>query len=247
MRIYTLISLFLILFSISCNANLNENQIKYAQEIYTTYCVSCHGEDMDGNGEVAELLEPYPRNFTKYQFVIAYKDRFRNSLLNGVMGSAMPPWKNVLSTNQIDLLVEYIEMKILEKNPVQAYSRIEVTMPSLGDKDNRLFIDKNNPNIKLLEKGDPLAGHAAYNKYCTGCHGRLANGKGPNADALGVAIPRNLINRHFLNQSHITDERLYKSILLGVAGAPMPPHDHLSDQTIFDLISFIRSNIEEDK
>ena len=73
---------------------------------------------MDGNGEVAELLEPYPRNFTKYQFVIAYKDRFKNSLLNGVAGSAMPPWKGILSTNQIDLLVDYIEMKIIEKKRV---------------------------------------------------------------------------------------------------------------------------------
>ena len=57
---------------------------------------------------------------------------------------------------------------------------------------------------------------------------------------------RNLINRHFLNQAHITDERLYKSILLGVAGGPMPAHDHLSDQTILNLISFIRDNIKED-
>ena len=202
---------------------------------------------MDGNGEVAELLEPYPRNFTKYQFVIAYKERFRHSLLNGVAGSAMPPWKGVLSTNQIDLLVDYIEMKILEKSPVQAYTRIDVNLPKIGTPDDRLFVDKNDPNILLLKEGDPLNGWASYNKYCVGCHGRLANGKGPNAKGLGHAIPRNLINRHFLNQAHITNERLYQSILLGVAGAPMPAHDHLSDQTIIDLIAFIRSNIESDK
>ena len=29
-----------------------------AQALYDTYCVSCHGEDLDGNGEVAELLIP---------------------------------------------------------------------------------------------------------------------------------------------------------------------------------------------
>ena len=85
---------------------MSKKQVNQAKAIYDTYCLSCHGEDMDGNGEVAELLEPYPRNFTKYQFVIAYKDRFKNSLLNGVAGSAMPPWKGILSTNQIDLLVD---------------------------------------------------------------------------------------------------------------------------------------------
>jgi len=242
--LYLLLALVLPLI---CFSELSDNQIKQAKAIYDTYCTSCHGEDMDGNGEVAELLEPYPRNFTKYQFIIAYKDRFKNSLLNGVAGSAMPPWKGVLSTNQIDLLVDYIEMKIIEKSPVQAYTRIDATMPNIGDPDNRLYVNKNDPDIKLLEIGDPTEGWHSYNKYCVGCHGRLANGKGPNAKALGHAIPRNLINRHFLNQEHITDERLYQSILLGVAGAPMPAHDHLSDQTIINLIAFIRSNIESDK
>lgn len=247
MKRFILIYILIFFISSFTYSELSDNQIKYAESMYNTYCLSCHGEDMDGNGDVAELLEPYPRNFTKYQFVIAYKDRFKNSLLNGVAGSAMPPWKNVLTTNQIDLLVDYIEMKILEKNPIQPYSRIEVSFPKIGMPDDRLFVDKNDNDIKEIVEGDPISGKQAYNKYCTGCHGRLANGKGPNADALGSAIPRNLINRHFLNQEHITDERLYKSILLGVAGAPMPPHDHLSDQTIFDLIAFIRSNVKEEQ
>jgi hypothetical protein len=43
----------------------------------------------------------------------------------------------------------------------------------------------------------------------------------------------------------VSDERLYQSILLGVAGAPMPAHDHLTDQTILDLIAFIRSNTKD--
>ena len=120
-------------------ATLSQEEFDQSQAVYDTYCLSCHGENMDGNGEVAELLEPYPRNFTKYQFVIAYKDRFKNSLLNGVAGSAMPPWKGVLSTNEIEQLVEFIEMKILDKAPIQAYSRIETTMPSIGDPDDRLF------------------------------------------------------------------------------------------------------------
>ncbi|MAS97458.1 MAG: c-type cytochrome [Pontiellaceae bacterium] len=240
--------LYFLILTISFNglANLSVQQFNQSQAIYDTYCLSCHGENMDGNGDVAELLEPYPRNFTKYQFVIAYKNRFKNSLLNGVAGSAMPPWKGVLSTNEIEQLVEFIEMKILEKAPVQAYSRIETTMPLIGDPDDRLFLDKSDKDIKSLVAGNALDGYEAFNKYCVSCHGRLANGKGPNAKALGHAIPRNLINRHFLNQAHITDERLYKSILLGVAGGPMPAHDHLSDQTILNLISFIRDNIKED-
>ena len=212
-----------------------------AQALYDTYCVSCHGEDLDGNGEVAELLDPYPRNFNKYQFVAAYRDRFKDSLLHGVAGSAMPPWKNILSEAQIEMLIDFIEMKTFEKEPVVAYTRIDAALPQPGEPERLAYSDDN----KVLEVGDAERGYEAYHKHCTSCHGKLANGKGPNALALGHALPRNLINKHFLNQPHITDERLYQSILLGVAGAPMPAHDHLSDQTILDLIAFIRSNIEE--
>ena len=79
MRYVTFICLITFAFNVS--ANLSDKEFQYAQKMYDTYCLSCHGVDLDGNGEVAELLEPYPRNFTKYQFVIAYKDRFKNSLL----------------------------------------------------------------------------------------------------------------------------------------------------------------------
>ena len=82
-------------------------------------------------------------------------------------------------------------------------------------------------------------------QHCTSCHGKLANGKGPNAYDLKHPLPRNLISKEFMNQAAVSDERLYQSILLGVAGTPMPAHDHLKDQTILDIIAFIRANTEE--
>ena len=54
-------------------------------------------------------------------------------------------------------------------------------MPSIGDPDDRLFLDKNDRKIKKIVEGNPEDGYAAFNKYCVSCHGRLANGKGPNA------------------------------------------------------------------
>ena len=48
-----------ILLPLICFPELSKKQVNQAKAIYDTYCLSCHGEDMDGNGEVAELLEPY--------------------------------------------------------------------------------------------------------------------------------------------------------------------------------------------
>lgn len=210
------------------------------QTLYTDFCVSCHGEDLNGKGRVAAMLDPYPRDFTKPQFVASYKDRFKDSIQNGVMGSAMPAWKNILSDDQIDVLISFIEEKSLKN--AKAFTRIEAKLPKAGDPE-RLDYKQTG---ELLVAGDSEKGYEAFQKFCTSCHGKLANGKGPNAYLLEHPLPRNLINKEFLNQAAVSDERLYQSILLGVAGAPMPAHDHLKDQTILDLIAFIRANTSEE-
>ena len=210
------------------------------QMLYNTYCVSCHGEELDGKGRVSAMLDPYPRNFSKYQFVASYEDRFKDSILNGVAGTAMPAWENVLSEKEIDMLIQFIKDKSLQNAP-ENFVRVEARLPKAGDAERKDYKGKGS----LLVAGDPEKGYETFQKHCTSCHGKLANGKGPNAYALEHPLPRNLIDKQFLNQASVSDERLYQSILLGVAGAPMPAHDHLKDQTILDIIAFIRANTED--
>ncbi|MEA2067609.1 MAG: c-type cytochrome [Verrucomicrobiota bacterium] len=210
------------------------------RKLYDTYCVSCHGEEMDGRGRIAAMLDPLPRNFNKYQFVASYENRFKDSIREGVKGTAMPVWKDIMTDEQIEKLVEFIKEKSLADN--DSYTRMEIALPRVGDPERLDYKDKGT----LLVAGDPEEGYEAFQKFCTSCHGKLANGKGPNAYALEHPLPRNLINREFLNQAAVGDERLYQSILLGVAGTPMPSHDHLKDQTILDIIAFIRANTTEE-
>lgn len=210
-----------------------------AKVLYATYCISCHGEKLDGNGKVSKMLDPLPRDF-RYQFVKSYESRFKESIRDGIKGTAMPAWKNILSDKEIDLLIGFIGENSLKEEKGN-FVRIDATLPKVGDPERR---DWKNKGL-VLKPGDPEEGRAVFQRACTSCHGKLANGKGPNAYNLVHPLPRNLLNKDFLNQASVTDERLYQSILLGVAGTPMPPHDHFSDQTILDLIAFIRSNTEE--
>jgi len=212
------------------------------QQLFDTYCVACHGENLDGHGDVAAMLDPLPRDFSKHQFVASYETRFKDSIRDGVAGTAMPPWKNVLSDGEIDTLVNFIKEKSLTDE--KAFTRLVVTLPKVGSPER---LDYKEKGIALVD-GDPDKGLESFQKFCTSCHGKLANGKGPNAYLLEHPLPRNLINKEFLNQIAVDDDRLYQSILLGVAGTPMPAHDHLTDQTILDIIAFIRANtIEESK
>jgi mono/diheme cytochrome c family protein len=210
------------------------------RQLFDTYCVSCHGENLDGRGMVSNLLDPHPRDFSKHQFVNSYESRFKDSIREGVHGTAMPPWKEVLTDEQIDKLIGFIKSKTLKDQA--SYTRMEVDLPALGSAERLDYKGKGT----ILEPGNPEKGYEAFQKYCTSCHGKLANGKGPNAYDLEHPLPRNLLNKEFLNQSTMNDERLYQSILLGVPGTPMPAHDHLKDQTILNIIAFIRSNTTEE-
>jgi len=210
------------------------------QKLYDSYCVACHGEDLNGRGKVATMLDPFPRDFSKHQFVASYEIRFKDSIRDGVKGTAMPTWKSILSDEEIDKLIAFIKERSLAN--AKSFKRMEVSLPKAGDPER---LDYKEKGIALVP-GDLDRGYEAFQKFCTSCHGKLANGKGPNAYALEHPLPRNLINKEFLNQSAIDDERLYQSILLGVAGTPMPSHDHLKDQTILDIIAFIRTNTTEE-
>jgi len=209
-------------------------------QLFDLFCVSCHGENMDGRGVVAGMLDPLPRDFSKHQFVSAYETRFVDSIRDGVKGTAMPTWKNILSDEDIDKLVAYIKEQSLKDT--KKFTRMEVKLPQAGDLER---LDYKGKGVELVA-GDPGKGFESFQKFCTSCHGKLANGKGPNAYLLEHPLPRNLLNREFLNQVALDDERLYQSILLGVAGTPMPAHDHLKDQTLLDVIAFIRENTTEE-
>jgi mono/diheme cytochrome c family protein len=204
--------------------------------IFTTYCASCHGLDMKGRGDNYRLLDPYPRNLARRQFVESYKDRFPGTIAKGVEGTAMPPWEKVLSKEQIQDVTDFI----VQRNRMsdgegadRSFVRLDAPLPKAGDMDR--------VTEKEVVAVDVTRGKTAFMGHCTGCHGKLANGKGPNAYTLGNVYPRNLINDQFMERADLTDDRLYTSIILGVPGTPMPSHSHLSDQTLLDLIAYIRT------
>lgn len=209
-------------------------------QLFDTFCVSCHGKDLDGRGQVSGMLDPLPRDFSKHQFVSSYESRFVDSIREGVKGTAMPAWKEILSDAEIAKLIVFIKEQSLKD--AKTFKRIDVELPVPGDLER---LDYKEKGISLVT-GDPGKGIESFQKFCTSCHGKLANGKGPNAYLLEHPLPRNLLNKEFLNQTAVSDERLYQSILLGVAGTPMPAHDHLTDQTILDIIAFVRANTTEE-
>jgi len=193
-------------------------------ETYKALCARCHGEKGDGNGKVAWYIDPSPRDFTKEGFMNSKpRQRFVTSIENGVAGTSMPPWKNIVKPDQIEGVLAYV-LTTFTKEPGK-----EVKPRNVPDK---------NP---VASTPDSIRhGEQIFLQRCTGCHGRKEDGKGPNSVDI-LPHPRNLRNSFFVDS--IDDHRLFDSILYGVQGTAMPAWiDYgLSKNDVGDIVNFIRS------
>jgi mono/diheme cytochrome c family protein len=80
--------------------NLNEGK-----SLFAANCASCHGDTGAGNGPAAGALAPSPTNFHLKK---PTEERAWEVLENGVPGTAMPPWRSQLNTDQRHALVVFV-------------------------------------------------------------------------------------------------------------------------------------------
>lgn len=88
------------------------------------------------------------------------------------------------------------------------------------------------------QQGIPKKGEATYMQHCAGCHGATGDGLGP--DIKELIVPP--VDFRSVKSRTKTDMELYLSIKQGVLFSPMHGWaDRLSDQEIWDVLSYIRS------
>ncbi|HLK63241.1 MAG TPA: c-type cytochrome [Bryobacteraceae bacterium] len=192
-------------------------------ETYKTLCARCHGDKGDGNGKVAWYIDPSPRDFTKPDFMNSKpRARFVDSIKNGVAGTSMPSWGKAMADDQVDGVLTYV-LQTFTKEP------------------DRPMKTRNLPdrNPVASSRESITHGEEIFLARCTGCHGRKADGKGPNSLDI-LPHPRNLRNSFFVDR--LSDRRMMESILYGVQGTAMPPWiDYVSQHDVGDIMNFIRS------
>lgn len=199
------------------------------QEIYQNLCMRCHGEKGDGHGQIATYLDPYPRDFTNAGFMNSKtEERLMTSIKTGVPGTSMPSWAKVLNDQQVKSVLEYINQTFTKE------ARTEIKPRDVPEQ-----------NPIAMSDESVARGESIFLQRCTGCHGRKADGKGPNSLDI-LPRPRNLLNSEFINKAN--DRRLFESILYGVQGTAMPPWiDYgLSKDDVGDLVNYIR-NLNKNK
>ncbi len=191
---------------------------------YQLLCSRCHGEKGMADGVIAGYLEPKPRDLTKAAFMRTKPiDRLVASVRNGVPGTSMAPWGKVLGEQGSAALVKYV-LETWSKGTQQEIPKRAVPAT----------------NSVAFSKESVARGEAIFLDRCWGCHGKKADGQGPNAADIQPR-PRNLRNGPFVTS--LPYARLHESIKYGVQGTAMPAAGfdfNLNDNMIGDVINFIQ-------
>jgi mono/diheme cytochrome c family protein len=75
--------------------------------VFKTNCETCHGPQGHGDGPIGEALDPKPQNLAALQ-AVATDDYLYWRISEGKPGTSMPPWKNILTEEQIWQLIALI-------------------------------------------------------------------------------------------------------------------------------------------
>ncbi|MBI4082487.1 MAG: c-type cytochrome [Candidatus Lambdaproteobacteria bacterium] len=218
----------------------SEQTLAEGRRIYSERCVYCHGEKGDGNGPVADYLDPRPRDFTVGMFKLRTthsgelptdEDLFR-VVSRGIPGTAMPRWELTLSEEQRWKVVDFIK----------AFS------PEFAD---RAF----DPASKVVQASAPIPpspesiakGRAVFERAkCFECHGRDGRGDGQKSDTLedgwGFKLRVRNLTRGWNLKGGAEPQDIYYRFTTGLNGTPMPSfRTTLSEEERWHLANYIAS------
>jgi len=209
------------------------------KQYYQRWCIGCHGQFGDGNGENAPWIDPKPRDFTAATFkcrstptgTLPTDQDLYNSVARGFTNSNMPHWDSLTKQTRIDLIAY-----------VKTFSgRWKTDKP--GD---ILKIPAETPvTIQSIAHGSEL-----FQKLeCWKCHGQQGRGDGPSASTLTDSKDNPIRPYNFAagtDDSRFkcgsTNQDIYKIFMTGVDGTPMPSfNDVIQPNDAWDLVHYLRT------
>ncbi|MBT6095281.1 MAG: c-type cytochrome [Rhodospirillaceae bacterium] len=203
--------------------------------VYQKRCAHCHGDEGDGMGPAAEFMYPLPRDFTLASF--KYKtthadDEFPtdadlyNTIAEGLPGTSMPAWKDILTKAEIDALIHQIkvfgewEEEEIEHQPIAEGTRVASTPESVA-RGRELFV-----------------------KACVQCHGdkgrgNVTSGKVLKDDWEQRIWPRNLTRPRTWRATFDTQD-VFQRISTGIRSTPMPEHTTvMKENDRWDIANYV--------
>jgi len=222
---------------------LNRDTLMEGRRIYEKACAWCHGSEGMGDGPsgwfIGRYSAPRPRDFTQegYKFrstasgeLPTDQDLFR-TLTQGIP-SVMPSYRS-LNESERWQVIDYIK----SLNPAFEQEKpVPIPLP---------------PAPLSPSEGAVQHGRTLYEKYdCRVCHGENGEGNGPEAragrqrDTKSLAIRATNLTDPTSFKNGGTAQDLYRSIMTGLDGTPMPSYANEftgQEEAVWDLIWYLQS------
>jgi mono/diheme cytochrome c family protein len=214
--------------------------IAEGQHQYQMRCARCHGQKGDGNGPVADFLDPRPRDFTlgMYKFrttstgALPTDDDLFRTITRGVPGTEMPSWEG-LPEGLRWALVYYIKTFAEDfSDPELAPEKSIITLPP-----------------KIPSSAESIArGKTVYEENkCWECHGNELRGDGRTNLKNDWGYPTRVPNlRYSWNFKGGTNpEDLIYRFIAGLNGTAMPSYeDSIKGEDRWHLANYLASMAE---
>ncbi len=203
---------------------------------YKRFCIGCHGEIGDGEGENAQWIDPKPRNFTTAIFrcrstptgTLPTDTDLYDTIGRGMLDSNMPHWLPLTNEDRVDLVayVKHFSPRWLTEKP---------GTPIVIPPEPPVTADRIKEGRALFQKLE-----------CWKCHGVTGRGNGPSASTLTNDDGRPTIPFNFHDSQRFkcgsTDAEMYKDFMTGLDGSPMPSFsDNVKPDEAWALVMYLRT------
>jgi mono/diheme cytochrome c family protein len=213
-----------------------DGHAKPGKEDYQRYCIGCHGQYGDGNGDNAPYIDPKPRDFTAATFkcrstatgMLPTDEDLYKSVGRGFNTSNMPSWAPLTDQTRADL-VAYIKTFSPRWKDEKPGTVLTITP------EPPVTIESINHGAELFQKME-----------CWKCHGQQGHGDGPSAATLTDSKDLPIRPYNFSTGSRFkcgeTNSDLYRIFMTGLDGTPMPSFaDVIKPADAWDLVHFLRT------
>jgi mono/diheme cytochrome c family protein len=248
------------------NKDVSEAHLKRGAEVYSRYCVQCHGVTGDGNGAAATYLIPRPRNYLPGIFKFTsttygskpLKEDLLRTVRRGIRGTSMPAFY-LLPPNDLDAVVEYVlaltrRGELESKLADQAEFEEQVDERQVPQLAEQVLGPWRIARSKVVYPSAPMPefkrsnideGKAAFLSIgCSKCHGD--DGRGMMASNVGTDAWGNPTKAADLTSGMLRGGTepldIYRHIDAGINGTPMPSfHETLKEkpETAWNLVAYV--------
>ena len=229
------------------------------ETLFERHCVLCHGEEGRGDGPVADLLSPAPRDFggglfqvvSTWNGVPTDQDLVR-SIARGVPGSGMPPY-SFLADDELASLARYVRA-------LAVAGIAEDIGAALARRGRTIDAEQVQQEAeRRMVPGEPIdvapppdatdarlaQGRRGFQSHCAACHGDRGQGRQLVDPWSDTRFPWSRDFTRGLLVGGASHEELVKRIVAGMPGAGMPPSRFEEPDMAASIALYVRSLIPQ--